>query len=112
MSGRLKLNNEFSVATHYEKSNDILMAPREWFGEKTYLTQLWSFDYSLIQKMHSILIDILEDELNNLQQNSQLYVIEKILYNYFRDQNFSVREHIGYLGIEGFHGQDGAPVIL
>jgi len=110
LSGRLRLNENFLKTNHDTHKNKIVTSKRFWYDRYAYTIQLWSFDFSILEDIFQLFLKIWEFEVNLLVNEHQVHIIETTLYRFLQNTNIPVVEIDGYLGVEGYHGQDGAKV--
>lgn len=110
LSGRHRLNDKFLNINYNKLKGKVVSKKKYWYDRYVYLTQLWSFDYSMLDDIFNIYVKIWDHEINMLSTQMKLDIIETTLYKYFNDYNISVEEITDYIGVEGNHGQDGVEV--
>jgi hypothetical protein len=110
LSGRLRLNNNFLLNDYNQYKNKIVTQKKWWYDRYAYLIQLWSFDYTQLDKLYEIFLEIWEYEMTILKSRAEVDIVETTLYRYLKRYNIEVAELDTKLGVEGNFGQDGAIV--
>lgn len=110
IAGRLKLNEHFANTKYQDFENHVVVKKRKWYDDFVYLIQLWSFDYKQLDTLFEIFLEIWDNELDTLYNHAFLSLVEPALYKYLTKYKIPVIELEGNLGVEGYHGQDGAIV--
>lgn len=112
ISGRLTLNEHFLSNNYDDMVNQVATSKKWWYDRYAYLIQLWSFDFNMKTKIFEIFKEIWNFEMDILSNKQRVDIVETTLFRYLTMHKVPVNEIDGYLGVEGYHGQDGAKVYV
>lgn len=112
IAGRLSLNDNFLLTDYSTLQNKVVTIKRWWYDRYAYIIQLWSFDYNMLDTIFKIFLEIWDYEIEIMTTKAQVDIVETTLYRYLVKHNIPVEELDKYLGVEGYHGQDGAKVYV
>lgn len=112
ISGRLKLNDNFTKIDYSTLNNKVVTSKKWWYDRYAYIIQLWSFDYTMLDKMIEVFLDMWKYEMEILTTKHMVDIVETTLYRYLNNYNVPVHEVEGHLGVEGYFGQDGNTVYV
>lgn len=110
LSGRLRLNDNFLNVDYSSMVGKVCTTKRWWYDRYAYTIQLWSFDFSLLNEIYQIFVDIWNYEIEILNTRLEVDIVETTLFRFFKRYKVPVHEISTKIGIEGNFGQDGAIV--
>jgi len=110
ISGRFKLNKNFTNVDYPQHAGKIVIRPKQnWYGDSTYYLRLWSFDYSLLPQVTEMFNRINEYTVETVQKEGTMRVLEYSICKFIHELKIPVDE-LPVVGLEGTFGQDGAKV--
>jgi hypothetical protein len=110
LSGRYRLNNNFNLeAYNRAKDHAVFSIKRNWYGDDVYTLRLWSFDYSQVEKITDMFLQIYDYVVSVILSDAKVRVIEFCVYDFIHKLAIPTLEY-EVIGLEGCHGQDGVGV--
>lgn len=110
LSGRYQLTESFTK-TDYAllKNSTVFSYKRDWFGDEVYTLRLWSFDFSLLDKMFDMFMWMNKFNIDMMVEHNKIRIIEYCVFKFINESSIPVHE-LSVVGIHGCHSQDGAEV--
>lgn len=110
LSGRYQLSDKFDYSAHNNsKDSVVILRHKEWGTDSVFLTRLWSFDYSMLDKMIEVYQHIIDYMVDITNKYNLVPIIEVTLFKFLKELNVPVVE-VDTMGVIGLYGQDGATV--
>lgn len=108
--GRYWLNQFFDYQAHIQAKNSVVILKRiHWGDQEIFNIRLWSFDKSLLNNIETLFENIYNNTLSSITELKTIPIVE---YSFFKEINnlkLPIME-LEIVGIEGFFGQNAAPL--
>lgn len=110
LSGRYQLTEPFTTIDYSTLRNHTSFSyKRDWFGDEVYTLRLWSFDFTLLDKIIDLFLWMNKFNIDMMVEQNKIRIIEYCVFKFINDNNIPVKE-LPIVGIHGCHSQDGAEV--